>query len=175
MTEILVLLSTCFLPAMTVIIISYGILKKAPVYDLFIDGAKKGLKTSVDILPFLIGIFLAVNSLTSSGLLNLLNLLFSPLLKLLGIPPELLPLILLRSVSGSGSYIILQDILETVGPDTYAGRVACVMTGGCETILYVLALYFGVTHAKEMRHAFVGGLIGYLTGILVSIFICKYI
>jgi len=82
---------------------------------------------------------------------------------------------LLRAVSGSGSFIILQDILEKVGPDSYAGRVACVMTGGCETILYVLALYFSVTHAKEMRHAFKGGLIGYLTGIATSILLCKFI
>ncbi len=175
MTKLFVLLSSCFIPIMSLVIISYGLYKKAPVYDLFIEGAKKGLKTAVDILPFLIGIFLAVNSLTSSGLLNLLDILLAPVLNIFDIPSELLPLMLLRSVSGSGSYIILQDILQKVGPDSYAGRVACVMTGGCETILYVLALYFGVTHAKEMRHAFKGGLIGYLTGIITSIIICKYI
>ena len=82
---------------------------------------------------------------------------------------------ILRAISGSGSYIILQDILEKVGPDSYAGRVACVMTGGCETIIYVLALYFSVTHAKEMRHAFKGGLIGYFIGVVVSITICNFI
>ncbi len=175
MAEIFGFLSTGFIPIMSAIIIIYGAYKKEPVYDYFIEGAKSGLKTAVEILPFLIGIFLAINCLTSSGILNIVDNIFSPLLKALDVPVQLLPLIFLRAISGSGSLIILQDILETVGPDSYAGRVACVMAGGCETIIYVLALYFGVTKVKEMRHAFKGGLIGYVTGIVVSIVICKFI
>lgn len=175
MNNIFTLCSTGFIPIISLVIIVYGVIHKAPVYDYFIDGAKVGLKTAVEILPFLIGIFLAVNSLTASGALNLIDKLFSPLFALFKIPAELLPLIFLRAISGSGSYIVLQDILESVGPDSYAGRVACVMTGGCETIIYVLALYFSVTHAKEMRHAFKGGLIGYISGIIVSIILCRYI
>ena len=136
---------------------------------------KNGLKTAVEILPFLIGIFIAINSLTSSGILNLIDILLAPVLTVLDVPAQLLPLMFLRAISGSGSLIILQDILENVGPDSYAGRVACVMTGGCETIIYVLALYFGVTKVKQMRHALKGGLIGYITGIIVSIIICKFI
>ena len=81
----------------------------------------------------------------------------------------------LRAVSGSGSLIILQDILESTGPASYAGRAACVMSGGCETVIYVLALYFGVTKVKEMRHALKGGLIGYFTGIIVSLAVCRFI
>ena len=168
------LLSIAFIPTVSLIIITYGIINKYPVYDFFIEGAKEGLKTALEILPFLIGIFLAVNSLTASGSMNLISTIFSPLFNFLGISTELLPLVFLRAISGSGSYIILQDILESVGPDSYVGRVACVMTGGCETIIYVLALYFSVTHAKEMRHAFKGGLIGYMTGIIVSIILCRY-
>ena len=175
MTSIFSFISVAFMPVLSVIILIYGLSRKAPIYDYFIQGAKNGLKTSVEILPYLIGIFLAVNSLTSSGLLNLMDKVFSPILTIFDIPSQLLPLMVLRSISGSGSYIILQDILENVGPDSYAGRVACVMTGGCETIIYVLALYFSVTHAKEMRHAFKGGLIGYLVGILTSIIICRFI
>ena len=175
MNSIFSLCSTAFIPAVSLIIILYGIMHKAPVYDYFIEGAKEGLKTAIEILPFLIGIFLAVNSLTASGTLKLIDNFFSPLFNFTKIPSELLPLIFLRAISGSGSYIILQDILESVGPDSYAGRVACVMTGGCETIIYVLALYFSVTHAKEMRHAFKGGLIGYISGIVVSIVLCRYI
>ncbi len=173
MNNIFTIVSHSFIPAMSLIIISYGIYRKAPIYDYFIEGAKKGLTTAVEILPYIIGIFLAVNSLTSSGLLNFANQIFSPILELFEIPCELLPLMFLRAISGSGSYIILQDILEKVGPDSYAGRVACVMTGGCETVIYVLALYFSVTHVKEMRHALKGGLIGYLTGIIISILICR--
>ncbi len=174
MTQIFSFLSVGFIPIMSAVIIFHGLLKKAPIYDYFIEGAKTGLKTAVEILPFLVGIFLAVNSLTASGILNLIDTLFAPLLDSLDIPVQLLPLMFLRAISGSGSLIILQDVLENVGPDSYAGRVACVMSGGCETVIYVLALYFGVTHVKKMRHAFKGGLIGYLTGILISIIICKF-
>ena len=175
MTEIFSFISTSFIPIITLLIVLYGLSKKAPIYDYFIEGAKDGLKMSVDILPFLIGIFLAVNSLTASGILNLIDKLFSPFFDFLNIPTKLLPLIFLRSISGSGSYIILQDILENVGPDSYAGRVACVMAGGCETIFYVIALYFSVTHVKQMRHTLKGGLIGYFCGIIISIITCRYI
>ncbi len=157
------------------LITGYGLIKKAPVYDYFIEGAKKGLMTALEILPFLIGIFLAVNAITSSGILSLAGEIFAPVLDLAGIPAQLLPLIFLRAISGSGSLIILQDALQTVGPDSYAGRVACVMTGGCETVIYVLALYFGVTHVKKMRHALKGGLIGYAAGMVVSFIICRFI
>ncbi len=174
MTQVFTFLSTGFLPIMSAVIIFYGLWKRAPIYDFFIEGAKNGLKTAIEILPFLIGIFFAINSLTSSGILNMIDIVLSPVLTALEVPAQLLPLMFLRAISGSGSLIILQDILENVGPDSYAGRVACVMTGGCETIIYVLALYFGVTKVKQMRHAFKGGLIGYITGIIVSIIICKF-
>ncbi|MCI6012001.1 MAG: nucleoside recognition domain-containing protein [Firmicutes bacterium] len=173
MLHIISLITVGFIPAMAAVIIAYGLLRHAPVYDYFIEGARKGLETALDILPFLIGIFLAISCLTASGLLGLLNQVFHPLFQFLGIPPELLPLLFLRAVSGSGSMILVQNILETCGPDSYAGRVACVMSGGCETIIYVLALYFGVTGAKKTRHALKGGLIGYLTGVAVSLLICR--
>ena len=146
MAEIFSFLSLGFIPIMSAVIILHGLIKRAPIYDYFIEGAKTGLRTALDILPFLVGIFIAVNSLTASGVLNLIDVALSPVLDLLDIPA-----------------------------DSYAGRVACVMTGGCETVIYVLALYFGVTHVKQMRHALKGGLIGYVTGIIVSIIICKFI
>ena len=174
MSQVFTFLSVGFLPVMSAVIIGYGLWKRAPIYDLFIEGAKNGLKTAVEIMPFLIGIFIAINRLTSSGILNLIDVLLAPVLTALEVPAQLLPLMFLRAISGSGSMIILQDILENVGPDSYAGRVACVMAGGCETVIYVLALYFGVTKVKQMRHAFKGGLIGYITGIIVSIIICRF-
>ena len=173
MSQIFSLISVGFIPITGSLILIYGLTKGAPVYDYFIEGAQKGLRTAIEILPFLIGIFIAVNMLTTSGVLNFADKIFSPLLELLRIPVQLLPLIFLRAISGSGSLIILRDVLDSVGPDSYAGRVACVMSGGCETVIYVLALYFGVTGVKEMRHALTGGLIGYITGIIVSVIICR--
>lgn len=175
MPQILSYITSAFLPVMAAAIIGYGLIKRAPVYDYFIEGARKGLLTAVDILPFLIGIFLAVNCLTASGFLEFLNTLLRPVFSFLGIPAELLPLICLRAVSGSGSLIIVQNIMEAAGPDSYAGRAACVMAGGCETIIYVLALYFGVTRVRQMRYALTGGLIGYVTGIAISLLVCKMI
>jgi len=167
--------STGFIPVMAAIIIAYGLACRAPVYDYFIEGAKKGLAMTVEILPFIVGIYIAVNGLTASGFLDFLYGLFSPLFDFIGVPAELLPLISLRAVSGSGSFIILQDILKILGPDSYGGRAACAMSGGCETVIYVLALYFSVTHVKKMRHALLCGLIGYFTGIVVSLIVCRYL
>ena len=173
LTELFSAAAAAFIPFMAAVILAYGIIKKAPVYDWIIDGAKKGLVTALDLLPFLIGIFLAVNCLSASGLMELIHTLCQPLFHLLGIPADLLPLMVLRAVSGSGSLILVQEIMETAGPDSYAGRAACVMAGGCETVIYVLALYFGVTHVKNMRHALKGGLIGYVTGVIVSLLLCR--
>lgn len=175
MSSVFSAVSVGFLPVMSALIIAYGIFKKAPVYDYFIEGARDGLKTAVDILPFMIGIYLTVNGLTASGLINFIYVVLKPLFDMLSIPVELLPLMFLRAISGSGSFIIVQDILELVNPDSYTGRVACVMSGGCETVIYVLALYFGVTRVKRLRHALLGGIIGYLTGIIVSLIVCSYI
>lgn len=173
MSDFFSLLSAAFLPFMASAIIGYGLWQGAPVYDYFIEGAKRGLSTAVDLLPFFLGIFLAINCLTVSGLLGFLTAILDPIFQLFGIPSELLPLMALRAVSGSGSFLIVQNILETAGPDSYVGRVACVMTGGCETVFYALALYFGSTSTKKMRHALIGGLIGYITGIFLSLVICK--
>ena len=166
--------SQSFVPVMAAVIISYGVFHNAPVYDYFIEGAKNGLKTAVEILPFLIGIYLAVNSLTASGFMSFLFSILKPFFSFIHVPVELLPLIILRAVSGSGSFLIVQDIMETAGPDSYIGRAACVMAGGCETVLYVLALYFSVTSVSRMRHAFVGGMIGYFAGVILSLIIVNF-
>jgi len=175
LSQFLSFVTAGFIPIMAAVIIAWGLYCRAPVYDYFIEGARRGLETAMEILPFLIGIFLAINCLTASGFLGFLNRVFYPVFHFLGIPAELLPLICLRAVSGSGSLMIVQNIMETAGPDSYAGRAACVMSGGCETVVYVLALYFGVTGVKKMRHALKCGLIGYFTGVIVSLIICRFL
>ena len=109
MTQVFTFLSVGFLPIMSALIIGYGLWNHPPIYDYFIEGAKNGLKTAVEILPFLIGIFIAINSLTSSGILNLIDILLAPVLTVLDVPAQLLPLMFLRAISGSGSLIILQS------------------------------------------------------------------
>ena len=102
-----------------------------------------------------------------------LQTILGPVFEFFGIPEDLISLILLRPVSGSGSLVLAQRIMEDCGPDSLVGRAASVMVGSCETVFYVLALYFGVTAVKKMRHAFAAGLIGYIIGIFASVFICN--
>ena len=173
MPDLLSLFSVLFLPILITVILIYGMKQKVSIYDAFIEGAKDGLKTCVDILPFLIGIFSAIEALTCSGAMDFIKNIISPLFHALGIPEELISVILLRPVSGSGALVVVEKVMEQCGPDSFAGRSAAVMVGSCETIFYVLALYFSVTAVKKMRHAFLSGIIGYLVGILASVYICR--
>lgn len=175
MNALLNTFSVLFLPVLIGAILVYGIIHKVSVYDTFIEGAKDGLRTCFDILPFIIGIFAAIEALTVSGAMDFIENLFLPLFEVLKIPEELTSIILLRPVSGSGSLVLVEKIMEEYGPDSLVGRAASVMVGSCETVFYVLALYFGVTSVKKMRHAFIAGLIGYIAGILASVYICLII
>ena len=175
MSNLLSAFSILFLPLLITVILVYGIRKKTPIYDVFIEGAKEGLQTCVEILPFIIGIFIAIEALTTSGAMDFIEQAARPVFDFLGIPENLISLIFLRPVSGSGSLVVAERIMEAAGPDSFAGRAAAVMVGSCETIFYVLALYFGVTAVKKMRHAFIAGLIGYIAAIFASVYICKLI
>ena len=175
MTFFLSTISIFFIPIIITVILVHGLKKKVPVYDLFAEGAKDGMITCIEILPFIIAIFIAIEALTSSGAISWLENLIEPLLTFFGIPKELTSLILLRPVSGSGSLILAEEIMKKYGVDTLIGRSAAVMAGSCETFFYVLALYFGVTSVKKMRHAFSAGLIGYIIGIFASVYICMII
>ncbi|MEG0830424.1 MAG: spore maturation protein [Anaerovoracaceae bacterium] len=175
MSTILSTASIFCIPLLISTIILFGLKKKASIYDLFVDGAKEGISTTVEMLPFIIAIFIGIEAITSSGALEWIEGILAPFFSLIHVPKELLSLILLRPVSGSGSLVLAERIMEANGTDTFIGRSASVMVGSCETVFYVLALYFGVTKVKKMRHAVVSGLLGYLAGIIASIFFCRLI
>jgi len=169
MTSFLTNISLLFIPAIITTILLFGFIKKAPIYDLFIEGVKDGLSASVEMLPFIISIFIGIESLTSSGAMTFLEGIFAPIFKILHIPEQLISMILLRPVSGSGSLILAEKIMKENGPDSFVGCTACTMVGSCETVFYVLALYFGVTAVKNMRHSLSAGVLGYVAGIIASI------
>lgn len=175
MSDILSIISVLFLPVLISVILIYGLIHRIPIYDTFIEGAQEGLKTCVEILPFIIGIFIAIEALTTSGAMDFIENMVQPFLERIGIPEGLTSIILLRPVSGSGSLVVVEKIMEKSGTDTLTGRAASVMVGSCETVFYVLALYFSVTSVKKMRHALTAGLIGYIAGILASVYICYVI
>ena len=166
-------ISVLFIPAILTVVIAYGLYKKAPIYDYFVLGAKDGLKTAVEILPFIIAIFIGIEAITSSGAMDFFEKILGPVFNIFGIPSDLISLILLRPVSGSGSLVLIEHIMDECGTDSFIGRCASVMVGSCETVFYVLALYFGVTAVKNMRHAFAAGIIGYIVGIFASVYICR--
>ncbi|GAB1476300.1 spore maturation protein [Bacillota bacterium] len=143
------------------------------MYDSFVVGAKEGIATAVEILPFIIAIFIGIEAMVSSGAMEYLEDLIGPLLEIMGIPRELSTLILLRPVSGSGSLALVERIVSVYGADSFLGNAASVMAGSCETVFYVIAVYFGATAVKKIRHSLAAGLVGYGVGVLASVWLCR--
>ena len=139
------------IPILIALILLFGFLRKVPLFDTFLEGAKEGMKSTVSIAPALIGLITAVTMLKASGALDLFTAAIRPAAAFLGFPPEVMPLTLLRPVSGSGSIAILDQIFATCGPDSFAGRVASVMMGSTETTFYAIAVYFGAVGIKKTR------------------------
>ena len=173
MSEIFAAVSGFFLPVLLALILVHGFVKKAPVYDLFVEGCREGIQAAVEITPYIIAVFLVIQIMTDSGALDLLERLCEPLLTPLGIPEELISFMIMRPVSGSGTLAIIENIADTYGPDSFLCRCASVMMGSSETILYAVAVYFGATHVKKMRHKVTAGVVGYVVGIWLSVLLCR--
>ncbi len=171
MSSILSEISNLFIPIILIGVIFYGIYKKAPVYDYFTAGAKDGLKTCIEMIPFIIAIFVGIEAVTVSGAMDFFQKLLGPFLEFIGLPRELTSIILLRPVSGSGSIVLAERLMRECGVDSLVGTSAGVMVGSCETVFYVLALYYGVTSVKKLRHALPSGIIGYIAGVLASVYL----
>ncbi|MBR5229144.1 MAG: spore maturation protein [Firmicutes bacterium] len=173
MSHILSMISSAFLPALLAIILIYGFVKKAPVYDLFIEGCREGLSSAANITPYIIAIFLAITLMTDSGALSALEKLVAPVFNILGLPQELLSFMIMRPVSGSGTLVLVEQLAENFGADSFVCRCASTMMGSSETLLYAIAVYFGVTSVKHLRHTVAVGIAGYIIGIWASFLLCK--
>ena len=165
------IISSLIIPIMILIVLIYGIVKKVDIYDVFVSGAKEGLEIGLSLFPCLLGMILGVNILVKSDLLNLILKIFAPLFSFLKLPMEILPLAILRPISGSASLSILTNLFETFGPDSFIGRIASTMQGSTDTTIYVLTLYFGSIGIKKIRYALKAGLFADLIGIIVSIIV----
>lgn len=162
------------IPAMLVTIALVGIVRKVKVYDVFIDGAKEGFDVAVKIIPFLVGILVAIGMFRGSGAMDLLTDGLRPLMAWIGFPPEIFPLAVLRTLTGSGSLGLATDIIKTSGPDSFLGRTAATMYGSSETTFYVLAVYFGAVAVKRTRHAVPAALIGDVVAALTAVAVCMW-
>ena len=167
-------ISTIIIPFVIVFAIGYGIAEKKNVYDIFIVGAKKGVKIVIELFPTLLAIFLAINLLKSSGIINFVIELISPLLKLLNIPAEIMPLAILRPISGSASMGIATNIMQN-GVDSKIGLIASTIMGATETTFYTIALYTSSIGVKKIRFTLVSSLIANFVGVATAILIFNYL
>ena len=163
------------IPLFITLVLVCALYKKVNIWSAFTRGGIKGITCAYDILPSLIGLVVAIELLSSSGVLNAISSFFSPLCNALGIPKEILPLSLMRSVSGSGSMAVFQNILSTYSPDSYIGRTASVIMGSTETTFYTLSIYFAATRAKSIRYCVICALLGDITGSIVASLLCRFI
>jgi len=176
MMEIVQLIAAWSLPVIIAFIPTYALLmRRVPVYETFIDGAKSGLPTVIKIMPHLVGMLVAVSVFRESGALDLLIGSLNPLLEPLGVPSEFLPMALLRSISGSGSMAIMTDIFQTHGPDSFLGKLASTMQGASDTTLYVLTVYFGSVGIRNARYAVKVGLLADLASVIAALFVVHWI
>lgn len=156
------------MPIFIALFVLSGMIKKVGVYDCFVDGAKDGLKSMYGIAVPLIGLMVGISMLRESGTLELISSALSPILLKLKIPSEVLPLAILRPISGSASLAVVTDIFRTYGPDSAAGTIASVMMGSTETTFYTIAVYFGAAGIKNTRHTVASALTADITAILLS-------
>lgn len=156
------------LPCLLVVILSHGLVHKVSVFEVFLQGASAGLQTAVGLLPTLVGLITAVTMVKTSGALELLSNLLTPLAGVLGLPEGVIPLLLIHPISGSGGTAVLTDILSTHGADSTVGRIASVMCGSAETTLYSVTVYYGACGITKTRHTLICGLLAHLVTAVVS-------
>ncbi len=166
------IISIGIIPFMVLIILIHGYIKGIDIYSTFIEGAKEGMKTTFRIIPYLIAIFVAVGIFRGSNAMEMLvSLLSPPITSLLGIPSEILPLVILRPISGSGALGIVKDMIEHYGVDSFPAVVGCVMIGSSETIFYTITLYFGSIGVEDYRHTLKAAMLGYLVSVFIILFV----
>ena len=175
MTNLLNLISLLALPVIIIGLLTFGLIKKVPVYEVFTDGAKDGFQVAVKIIPYLVAIIVGISMLRASGAIELVANLLAPILNTFNVPADTLPLMLVRSLSGSGALGIFSDIANNLGPDSYATKLAAVMLGSSETTFYVLAVYFGAIGITKIRYALIVGLLADLIGIIAAISVCNWL
>lgn len=165
------------IPALVVGLLAYGVARRVPIYDAFVEGAKDGFQVALRIIPYLVAILVAVGMFRASGAMDLLISPLGAITGHFGMPAEALPMALLRPLSGSGAYGIMASIIQdpAIGPDSYVGYLVSTLQGSTETTFYVLAVYFGAVQIRRIRHAMAAALTADLAGIVAAVVICTIV
>ncbi len=161
------------IPFLLLFIFSYGQIKGVKVYDTFIEGAKEGMMITLRIFPYILAMLLAVNMLRTSQGLDLIIYILRPITKLISIPDEILPFLMMKPLSGSGALGILADTLKKTGVDSLVGIIASTIMSSTETIFYTITVYYGSIGVKNIRHTLIAALVADLAGIMAAIIICR--
>ena len=148
------------IPCVIGLILVFGLVRRVPLFDTFLEGAKEGAKSTFGIIPALVGLITAV---------SMLKAFIAPLAEKIGLPPQVVPLMLLRPVSGSGSLALVDQIFSSSGVDSFAGRVAAVMMGSTETTFYAIAVYFGSVNIRKTRHTIPSALTADFTSVVIAV------
>ncbi len=165
------ILSILAIPALVLFIVVDGAIKKVKIYEAFVEGAKEGFNVGVRIIPYLVAMLVAIGIFRAGGAMEILSSILSPVTSLIGMPPEAVPMALIRPLSGSGSLGVLAEITKTHGPDSLIGRMVAVMMGSSETTFYVLAVYFGSVGITKTRQAVPGGIVADVVALIASVWV----
>jgi spore maturation protein B len=167
--QIISVISLWFIPVLIGFILLYGTIKKVPTYETFVEGGKEGIKMAVSIIPFLVGMMVAISIFRASGALDAMIDLMRPGLEKVGIPADIIPLAIIRPISGTAALGMTSDLIATYGPDSFIGRLASTLQGSTDTTFYVLTVYFGAVGIKKMGDALKVGLLADLAGFIAAI------
>ncbi len=171
--DIMRFISGWSIPALLVFVPLYAHWRKVPVYECFVAGAEEGVRTAVRILPYLMAMWVALALVRSSGLLDIVLGWCAPVLAAVGVPQEVLPLAIIRPLSGSAGLSIMTELLRTHGPDSPVGLLASVLQSSTETTFYVLTVYLGAVGIRKIRHTIAAGLIGDVVGFIAAVLIWR--
>ncbi len=166
--------SNIAMPLIILLIVIYGLKEKNKVFDTFLEGAKEGLEITLSIFPTLIGLFVAIGALRSSGILDIIIHFLTPILNVIHFPSELMPLAMLRPISGSSSIAVATDIMKNYGVDSSLGIMASTIMGSTETTIYTIAVYTSCIKIKKTRWILAAALTADLVGMLASVAICRF-
>jgi spore maturation protein B len=167
--------SVLAIPALVLCVVVYGVIRKVRIYEAFVEGAKEGFQVGVRIIPYLVAMLVAIGVFRAGGAMDFLTTILSPVTSWIGMPPQAVPMALMRPLSGSGALGVMSESIQAHGPDSLIGRLVAVMMGSGETTFYVLAVYFGSVSISRTRHAVPAGIVADLASILASVWLVNLI
>ena len=162
------------IPIFMSFILGYGYYKKVRVFEVFVEGAQEGFWTAIKLIPYMVGLFVAIGIFRDSGAMKIFTNILSPILIPFGIPAEVVPLLIVKPLSGVASLTMIVEIFQSLGPDSFAGRLASTIQGSTDTTIYILTIYFASVGIKKFRYALTVGLITDIASFIAAIFITRW-